>query len=104
MEQPNIYHLNFTKYIFQVNQYISNHRILKKYCPLKEINEWGCLTFEKSIEKCIAVGQKYSVSFQLQLFLSYQGNITELWVIPHVIIQGVKLNWNPLNYLSQDPM
>ena len=61
-----------------MNQSISNHRFLTKYCPLKEINKYGCVTFEKSIEKCIAVGQKYSMSFQLQLFLSNQGNITEL--------------------------
>ena len=37
------------------------------------------------MKKDVAVGQHYLVSFKL-LFLTYQSNIRELWVVPQVLI------------------
>ena len=36
-------------------------------------------------KKVIVVGQEYAMSFNLLFFVTYQGNIRELLVVPHII-------------------
>ena len=60
----------------------------------------GVFNFLESIEKCITVGQEYSVSFKLQWFsLKQQCNISKLLVVCHVIIEAESC-WKSFHHIS----